>query len=628
METFRININQQDRSQTVNTDVGISGGMVLKARKGLTQPVYIPRGNQSKLIARAGLPSPDYPGVLEAIEFNKFYGLWISCPPGAEGGTPNAYGGVYFTTKGVFQFLTETDLSSLTKRISEDLGVIEDVGNLVISGIPSWFKENATQIVLDVVNEELVTVDIVNNAGTWEAQFGGTAVGTFVTVGNEDTLTINDLNTITLADTITTLDTLTLKATMSSNWDVDIAPYFLMAVHQKSATEVRTQIADIVYNYDKNTISFSVKEEIFPNKLETVGEWTVSPYQFEENGFGENIYVENVLDGSDYISGIGEAGVLGIRDEVDQLTAIEDIDVRGGYRNVVRSSDLGPDMVQGWQAFKANKYKDVKVFMDPEGIPVIAAEMASLRSTDLKYSRFVYGVDAADYDALITARGSVPMNNGMSYTVNRFKVQEPYTGTKFWTGLIGSVGIALATSIDLSYGALSPSFINENGIGGQLDRVVEEAKFEFDAPQLKGLDDAGLNPIILDVSYGLMIVGDKTGQTPDNISDTTFLGPAMLIDYLIPTIRDQILVPQLGKLNDAVHRSVAKTKAEAILRPVLQYLEESYVVCDRSNNTDAVLATRDFKLGVSIKITPNSQLATLDFFNVGQQSDVTSPFDA
>jgi len=93
---------------------------------------------------------------------------------------------------------------------------------------------------------------------------------------------------------------------------------------------------------------------------------------------------------------------------------------------------------------------------------------------------------------------------------------------------------------------------------------------------------------------------------------------------LIKTIRTNVLKPQITKLNDDNHRLAARMAIEDILKPVLTLgaLAEAIVVCDESNNPAEVRELRDFVVDVAVKVNTFAETITLNFTNVGQNTDV------
>jgi hypothetical protein len=75
-------------------------------------------------------------------------------------------------------------------------------------------------------------------------------------------------------------------------------------------------------------------------------------------------------------------------------------------------------------------------------------------------------------------------------------------------------------------------------------------------------------------------------------------------------------------LNDSFHRLVAKTQSDILIAPIfnINLLRDFLVVCDESNNTDAVLSQRKFILDVYVKVTPFSEFVQLRITRLPQNA--------
>ena len=80
MSSWRLEVIKKDRSGTIQADTGVTGAMVIRAERGLTEPVLIGNGQESRIIDLFGYPSVNYPDVWEAIEYNQVGELWVSAP--------------------------------------------------------------------------------------------------------------------------------------------------------------------------------------------------------------------------------------------------------------------------------------------------------------------------------------------------------------------------------------------------------------------------------------------------------------------------------------------------------------------------------------------------------------------
>ncbi|MCA1806702.1 MAG: hypothetical protein LC687_02395, partial [Actinobacteria bacterium] len=120
MRTYRLNIEATDFSdvQLVDTGAGFAGFTVIKGKRGLTEPLRIPAGNESYIIEQFGAPRASNPHVQEVIDFNRNHPLYVSAPPGAEAnGLKNLYGTLFITKEGTYRgYSTEASLDSTAKE--------------------------------------------------------------------------------------------------------------------------------------------------------------------------------------------------------------------------------------------------------------------------------------------------------------------------------------------------------------------------------------------------------------------------------------------------------------------------------------------------------------------------------
>ena len=110
----------------------------------------------------------------------------------------------------------------------------------------------------------------------------------------------------------------------------------------------------------------------------------------------------------------------------------------------------------------------------------------------------------------------------------------------------------------------------------------------------------------------------------NNLSDTSWVAHSRLFDYIVSSIKEQVLVYQITKLNDDLHRQLARAKADSIIAPIAaeNILAEYGIQCDEANNNANILATRKFVLTVAVKVTPFSETITFNFVHIGQSTSV------
>ncbi len=120
MRTYRLNIEATDFSdvQLIDTGAGFAGFTVIKSKRGLTEPLFIPAGNESYIIEQFGAPRASNPHVQEVIDFNRNHPIYVSAPPGAEmGDLRNQYGTLFITKEGLYRgYSTEAGIESTAKE--------------------------------------------------------------------------------------------------------------------------------------------------------------------------------------------------------------------------------------------------------------------------------------------------------------------------------------------------------------------------------------------------------------------------------------------------------------------------------------------------------------------------------
>jgi len=519
MSSWRIEVNEQDRSPTVIPSVDVVGAFVLgSTQKGTTKPVKINPNQEGRIINLVGYPSVSHPEVWEAIEYNKGAPIWLSAPynssdehgyaiVGANGTEPSASGG-----------LTDSEIESFTFASGDEYF-------LLTTKSPQTTDDIGVKVSKSIIRE------------------------------GED----NELDT------------------------------FLIQIYKKIK-----------------------KQWTF------IEEHTVALDPDGEDGFGRNIYIENVLEDNDFIE------VL-VNDEVEytNLSFVDDTSAQTLAGNS-RSDASESELAEGWDYFKKPRNFKADIFMDTTKDPSIPTLFDTLRNNFQKYAFYVIPLPMGeDVSTAITTKEDFGVDNaGLAFYWNHGKVQNRY-GTNFWTSLIGRVGQRLAAMADV-YNAGAPQWRNEDGHGGQLGPGILDMEYDPSETELENMDEAGINAIVFDPSFGAIITSQRTGQSPSLLSDNSWIAHRRMFDSIISNIVNQVLTPQIGKLNDAAHRQTAESLSESIVAPVAasNYVAEWAVICNRQNNTDNMLAQRYFVLDVIIKVTPYSERLRLNFSNIDQNTTV------
>jgi hypothetical protein len=446
---------------------------------------------------------------------------------------------------------------------------------------------------------------------------------------------------------------LTTEGTLAASYVNQI--YYITTAGALVPAVVGTGVAPKA-NYNYNVITFSLAEQVYPGSLTSGGSFTGSldPAGLDTSGAGwyiqdllpedafsfVDIYVLRTLDADvDAVTGFftgtrlvdpfnGASSVtVSLKGQRYVSKVVADL-VAGGSVGSAPVQDFVAALSTGWTEAAKNAYDAATVFMEPTGIEVLKDQMSALRATNHKMSTFIAPRLLAASEAANPA--SIVVNDrgtGFAQYVNQFQRKDTYSGKKWWANLMGSVGACLSTIMTLRQGAWAPMYTNvAGGLGGQLDVSVLKAMYEFDADAQKTLDGIGLNPISLTSSYGAMILSQKTTQDPDNLTDWSYLAHSMAFDLFKREIRENVMIPQIGKPNDSYWQGLRQTQAEAILNRRLTGSDPAWAAGQveiASVNTDAIKAARDFMIRITVKVNIFSETVTLTFVNVGQTSTVS-----
>lgn len=351
-----------------------------------------------------------------------------------------------------------------------------------------------------------------------------------------------------------------------------------------------------------------------------INDYTVSTVLNQKDGFGRNIYVEEVFEDNDYL----QAKVNSSADTANGFTDVTTTTIfTGGSRGDTLQAS---DRVTSWNYFQSNSTYPVDIFMDTSTEESVVTTFDTLRGTYQKYSSYLVPLPSGETAtaAIATKDGYSVNNRGLAFYWNHMRVQDVYNNSSFWTSGIGKIGAKYSQMQDIFNGG-APAWIDENNHGGQLGSGILELAYDPTEDNLESLDNAGINALKYYPGYGVMITSQRSGQSPNVLSDYSWVAHSRLFDYIISNIISGVLIFQIVKLNDDYHRQIAVTKGNQLMDPILAegLLADYAIQCDRNNNDDTALANRQFVYTIALKVTPYSETIVFNFINVGQSTDVT-----
>jgi hypothetical protein len=412
-----------------------------------------------------------------------------------------------------------------------------------------------------------------------------------------------------------------------------------------------------------NSVTFSVKEEVYPGELTNGGTFTGSLDEYGVDTYGSNIYFPSVISDDDF-SFVEVRVIKKFGDEADDLSngfwtktrSIDpfDMDVYEGeisQQSFTIEGDRYADLVMNMNLIERRtggvyrneyyniikdgltevlkpEYDDAYVIMEPTGQDLFAQQLGTARKAQefaTVISPFICPSSAIN-SGLVSPIGAqkiiVPARaRGVSRFMGEFEVYDPITKKKYWAQPIGDVGLMLARIIDKKLGVWAPAWTNTGDVGGQLMRSVLRSRYNFDDSSLDDklkvtyiLDQKGINPIAF-TDDGMMILSSKTTEDPYNLSQWCFLEGQMGFDLCKRQIRDSVMRLQIKKPLTDYYFSLRQQQVESIIGQRTSGSNPLWysATCDvKGVNNEQTKRQRDFRIKVTCKPTIFAESVSLE----------------
>lgn len=565
--SWRITTNLIDNTERASTSSPIIGATVIPAPKGPNKFYFFSKGETQKVVDTFGYPNKSYPAIQDALDIVAKSSMFVSSAY-----KNGKYGGVFITTEGTYPFVNGT-----TKQTIDDLSNIScevpvAVGNSVLTEftftLPNFkFYKNSSlgikvgaqtltlalddsdvETITDNTEPPLLTTGSQYTRSTGELKLVFSIAPSEVIVA---TYNIDMSSTlVTLYDANPQVDDLQVKITKSTDTDNALT----MAIQRYNP--VLEQYVDAVTPFDFGLTDTS------------------------RDSFGSNIFIENIFDENQLLF----KAVVNTSVFSDFTDDTKFVPLAGGYRG---DEIEGLDLAQVYNALQDTDTYPLKFIFDPTSSDEVITVLENLRNSYQKRCRMLYCSPNISAESIIsnpedTHRG-ITNNRGMyCYILNWGIHVDTYFGNNF---LCSNMGLIAGKLVDvLVAGGGVPAWIDQNGVGGQLGSSITKLSYTSTNAQNEQFEKLGLNPVINDKNYGMMIEGWKTRQVIP-LSVYSSIGQSSLADTLIELIENNVLPSIIGKLIDETSFSVVRSGCNSILNAYSQYLEDWYVLCDSSNNT-------------------------------------------
>ena len=349
-------------------------------------------------------------------------------------------------------------------------------------------------------------------------------------------------------------------------------------------------------------------------------------------------YAEQDLICIHTISPFTEADLKGMNTSISQYPSIV---LKGGTKNF-ETEEMNTVALHnlGWEEAKDDDFGDVAYFFDcyrntyqsiygstaeegqEEDTKSVFFDLASWRPQ----SGFIYNFTIAPNEI----SGMEPLGIGSNYwnLCNEAIINLPNGNGKITSPCTGERTRMQCLAEERRYGGAAIMYTNVNGVGGQLNLDPLRVRYKYNKDQQSALDDLNFNPMILDHTYGLMVVGNKTSKAGD-VSDFSYISNTSPIFVLERELKNTVLLPQIGKENNPYYRQLRKQQTEAALRKRLEGTNSIFAqaYCDTSTadgvNDARARRNRQFIIQVGIKQTVYTEYVILNLSVYDQSVDLT-----
>lgn len=284
----------------------------------------------------------------------------------------------------------------------------------------------------------------------------------------------------------------------------------------------------------------------------------------------------------------------------------------------------------GWQYAIDEEFSDVSIFFSSEknmkdSNKSLFFSIASSGPQIAKYTGFIFNETPETVSATAT-----PLGYGREYwNICNIAVIDIDKGSRIFSPLTGARALMQARIIDNRYGGLAPMWENVQGMGGQLTMVSPyRMKYKYTKEQLAILDNLNYNPVIMDRQYGTMVVGQRTCQS-GALTDWSYIGHACAFMTCIKEIRNNVMIPQLGKKNNPYYRTLRAEQVNQILRKRIEGNDriwaEAVVDTSTADGVNDVYARKALRFIISCKVKVDifSEYVVLNFYNEEQTSSLS-----
>lgn len=338
---------------------------------------------------------------------------------------------------------------------------------------------------------------------------------------------------------------------------------------------------------------------------------------------------------SQELLGVYHVGTFDSRETFSEISGFAPVTLSGGVR--ITEDDTCDSVTlhnYGWQYAIDEEFPEVALFfsseqnMEGQGDKSTFFQVGHNGPQIAQYSGFIFN-ETPTTTAVKEIKSSLDYGR-MYWNICNIAVIDISRGTRIFSPLTGARALMQARIIDNRWGGAAPMWENANGLGGQLTMVSPyRMKYKYTKEQLSILDSYNYNPVIMDRQYGTMVVGQRT-CVAGALTDWSYIGHACAFMTCIKEIRNNVMIPQLGKANNPYYRTLRKEQVEQILAPRLEgnnrIWASAIVDTSTADGVNDVYARKALKfvIAVHVQVDIYSEYVELNFYNEDQSSTVST----
>ena len=320
------------------------------------------------------------------------------------------------------------------------------------------------------------------------------------------------------------------------------------------------------------------------------------------------------------------------------LLKYPDVKLEGGNKTIgegEESDDLDIHNI-GWEKAQDEEYSTVDIFINPYRNSAKDLDSSSNLYFNLAnyhmQARYIYSYTVGPEeipDTPITYGTSTDLVGARYWGFCNEAIIALGSGDKITSPMTGVVAQMIAVILEGRYGGIAPMYTNTAGMGGQLNISPVRLRYKYNKNQQDKLLEANLNPIIYDHTYGVMIVGHVTCKAGDR-TNWSYIGHVSSFILIEKEIRENVMIPQLGKANNPYYRTLRKQQVDNLLslRTSGDNRIWSQAFCDTSTrdgvNDASAQRNKQFKILVGVRPDSFSEYVILNFQTYDQGTNLYS----